>query len=44
MSHMAVNGTTLWYDIEGSAGGAGHFTWLDAPDHYFDSIAGFVSD
>jgi pimeloyl-ACP methyl ester carboxylesterase len=23
--------------------GAGHFVWLDQPDHYFDSIAHFVS-
>jgi len=23
--------------------GAGHFAWLDSPDHYFESIAGFVS-
>lgn len=23
--------------------GAGHFAWLDAPDHYFDSIAAFVT-
>ena len=22
--------------------GAGHFAWLDEPDHYFESIARFV--
>jgi pimeloyl-ACP methyl ester carboxylesterase len=24
--------------------GAGHFAWLDDPDHYFDSIASFVKE
>jgi DNA/RNA-binding domain of Phe-tRNA-synthetase-like protein len=42
---IEVNGTRLWFDVDGSAlvPGAGHFTWLDAPDRYWSMLTDFIA-
>jgi pimeloyl-ACP methyl ester carboxylesterase len=42
---IEVNGTRLWFDVDGSAlvPGAGHFTWLDAPDRYWSVLTDFIA-